>query len=78
MVDILFFEALPVLRRFEDTTDPTNYLPLPDDWYIAITDVRNSTIAIEEGRYKEVNAMGAIAIMGAKMSLPPSCQTSSD
>lgn len=64
MVEIPFFEALPMLRRFEDTADPSNYLPLPDDWYIAITDVRGSTQAIEQGRYKEVNAMGAISIMG--------------
>lgn len=64
MVEIPFFEALPVLRRFEDTANPSNYLPVPDDWFIAVTDVRNSTLAIEEGRYKEVNAMGAVAIMG--------------
>ena len=64
MIDIPFYESLPSLKRFEDTSDPKNYHPLPDDWYIAITDVRNSTIAIENGRYKEVNAMGAISIMG--------------
>lgn len=64
MIDIPFYESLPSLKRFEDTSDPINYHPLPDDWFIAITDVRNSTIAIENGRYKEVNAMGAISIMG--------------
>lgn len=64
MISIPFFEALPVVRRFEDTADPTNYFPVPDDWFVAITDVRNSTIAIQQGRYKEVNAMGAVFIMG--------------
>lgn len=64
MIDIPFFEALPVLPRFEDTANPANYLPVPNDWIIAITDVRGSTLAIEQGRYKEVNAMGAISIMG--------------
>jgi hypothetical protein len=63
MSSIVFYEALPTLKRFEDTMKPANYTSLPDDWYIAITDVKNSTIAIEEGRYKEVNAMGAVSIM---------------
>ncbi len=28
---------------------------MPDDWYVAITDVKGSTKAIEAGRYKDVN-----------------------
>lgn len=64
MSSIAFYEALPILPRFEDTIEPENYHVLPDDWYVVITDVKNSTVAIEEGRYKEVNAMGAVSIMG--------------
>lgn len=58
-----FYEKLPVLPGFRDTFDPKVYTPLPKDWYLALTDVRNSTMAIESGRYKEVNTMGAVAIM---------------
>jgi hypothetical protein len=63
MSSIEFYESLPVLPRFIDAIDPIHYRSLPDDWYVAITDVRNSTIAIDAGKYKEVNAMGAVSIM---------------
>ena len=39
-----------------------NYTPLPDDWHIALCDVRNSTAAVEAGRYKNVNTVGAAVI----------------
>lgn len=58
-----FYEKLPVLPGFRDTFDSSVYTRLPEDWYLAMTDVRNSTQAIESGRYKEVNTMGAVAIM---------------
>ncbi|HAC14626.1 MAG TPA: hypothetical protein DCE78_01595 [Bacteroidetes bacterium] len=58
-----FFESLPVLPGFDDTFNEKNFRDLPDDWVLALTDVRNSTSKIESGKYKEVNAMGAVAIM---------------
>ncbi len=58
-----FYEKLPVLPGFRDTFDPSVYTSLPEDWSLAMTDIRNSTQAIESGRYKEVNTMGAVAIM---------------
>lgn len=58
-----FFESLPVLPGFDDTFDENNFHSLPDNWILALTDVRNSTSKIESGKYKEVNAMGAVAIM---------------
>lgn len=63
MSTIAFYESLPNLKRFRDAMDPSNYHDVPDDWFIAVTDVRNSTQAIETGRYKEVNAIGAVSIM---------------
>ena len=58
-----FYEKLPVLPGFSEIFEPSLYHPLPDDWILAVSDVRNSTSAIESGRYKEVNAMGAVTIM---------------
>lgn len=43
--------------------DASRYRALPEDWWVAIADVTGSTTAIEAGRYKEVNAVGAISIM---------------
>jgi hypothetical protein len=58
-----FVQSLEVLEEFKDILEPGVYRPLPDDWWIAITDVTNSTQAIDQGRYKEVNAVGAISVM---------------
>jgi len=53
-----FTESLPVFKRFEALTDFDRYKPVPNDWLILITDVENSTRAIENGRYKPVNFCG--------------------
>lgn len=58
-----FYADLPVRTRFADITDPAAYVPAPDDWLVAITDVRGSTTAIRKGRYKAVNLVGASAII---------------
>ena len=58
-----FYVDLPVLNDFLDIAQPRLYAPLPDDWHVVVTDVRNSTVAINNGMYKEVNLMGASTIM---------------
>lgn len=35
---------------------------MPEDWTVFIADIKNSTQAIERGRYKEVNLIGAASI----------------
>lgn len=37
---------------------------MPDDWYVAVTDIINSTGAINKNRYKAVNILGASPIVG--------------
>lgn len=58
-----FYRNLAPFARFEDVTELSRYQPAPDSWLVAVTDVRGSTRAIEEGRYKEVNALGAGSIV---------------
>ncbi|KGF72352.1 hypothetical protein DO97_09695 [Neosynechococcus sphagnicola sy1] len=58
-----FYADLPVLTSFLDITNPQNFTSVPRDWYILITDVVGSTQAIESGRYKEVNLLGACSII---------------
>lgn len=36
---------------------------MPDAWYILVTDIRGSTQAVEVGRYKDVNLLGACSIV---------------
>ena len=57
-----FYESLTVVPSFRDAGNPLLYTPVPDDWYIAVADVRGSTDAIRLGRYKEVNMAGASII----------------
>lgn len=45
--------------------DPEAFVPVPDDWYVVLADIRGSTRAITEGRYKDVNMLGAACITAA-------------
>src|SRR3954452_20414492 len=57
-----FYSRLPITASFAGVMDPARYDPLRDDWLIGLTDVQGSTAAIEQGRYKTVNAAGASVI----------------
>ena len=57
-----FYQSLKKHSDFHDLSDPENYTSLPDDWMIGCADIVGSTQAIEEGRYKTVNMVGAAVI----------------
>jgi hypothetical protein len=59
----LFYENLPIFPQFVDITTSTNFTAVPSDWYVIITDIIGSTKAIELGRYKDVNLLGACSII---------------
>lgn len=68
-----FFASMPGFTDFPALLQEENYTSVPTDWWVIITDVRGSTKAIEEGRYKEVNTVGAAtlaAIQNAMGALP--------
>jgi hypothetical protein len=58
-----FYANLPVYSCFLELIDTSNFVPAPADWYVAVTDVVDSTTAVETGQYKEVNFVGAMAII---------------
>jgi hypothetical protein len=60
----------PVLTDFQAALDPANYVAVPGDWLIAVTDVVGSTAAISAGRYKDVNFAGAATIAGLVNAAP--------
>jgi len=62
MTSALFYSKLPVLTEFGDVSRPERFTPLPEDWHVVMCDVRNSTLAVEAGRYKNVNTVGASMI----------------
>lgn len=57
------FTTFEPVTEFRSVLDERNYQDLPDDWLVAVADVMGSTKAIEAGRYKDVNSLGASSIM---------------
>lgn len=55
-----FYSALPVLKDFSRIFEKDHYRQVPQDWFLVLTDVVDSTGAIERGHYKEVNIAGAL------------------
>lgn len=66
-----FYVTLDGFGEFSQFADYANYHALPDDWYVVITDIQGSTRAIEQGRYKEVNALSAASIMALLNAVSP-------
>lgn len=64
-----FYEQIIPFKNFDDFTQSQHYVELPDDWAVVITDIRGSTKAISEGRYKDVNMIGAASILKARKAL---------
>ena len=57
-----FTQQLTVHSRFRTALSRTGYADLPDNWFIAVTDVVGSRPAISQGLYKKVNMAGVAAI----------------
>lgn len=57
-----FYEELPLVDDFSDASDSEHYHDLPSDWFIAATDIVNSTAAVHKQNYKSVNILGASPI----------------
>ncbi len=68
-MSIDFYKQLPVIRSFEEITNPDIYTPIPEDWYVLVADVVGSRKAINEGKYKEVNTIGASCIVAVLNAL---------
>lgn len=58
-----FYANLPIIEDFFNASNPKNFHNLPNDWLVAVSDITNSTGAIEQNRYKEVNILGASPIV---------------
>lgn len=62
-----FVQALPVARQFAQALDQQGYVPVPEGWWVAVTDVVRSREHITQGRYKAVN-MAGVAMISAAMN----------
>ena len=70
-----FYANLESIANINDILNENKYQDIPNTWSIIVTDIRNSTIAIKEGKYKNINLIGAMSIIGIlninkKLDLP--------
>ena len=64
---VQFIESVPVLETFSSALPMKNYKTVPDEWFVAVTDVVKSREAIRQGRYKPVN-MAGVSFISAVMN----------
>lgn len=57
-----FYRDLGSFTGSSGIIDSASYAPVPGDWYVLAADIVNSSEAIGNGRYKEVNFVGAAVI----------------
>ena len=55
----------PTLQVLSEGLRRGDFADLPSDWWLAVADVQGSTQALAQGRYKQVNALGAACIVAA-------------
>lgn len=65
-----FYAKIAPMSRLSDLTDSSYYQDVPESWHIALTDVRGSTEAIQNGKYKDVNSVAAASITAVLNCVP--------
>ncbi len=58
-----FYKNLKPVYDYRRICDLSYYQDVPDDWTLVLCDIQNSTQAIQLGKYKEVNFVGAACII---------------
>jgi len=66
-----FYRSVEPVEAFERLAVPSSYVPLPDDWSVIAADIVDSTVAVREGRYKNVNTVGVSVIAAARNVVRP-------
>ena len=65
-----FYRDLVPVTSFADVARFESYEPVPDDWFVLVGDIKQSTKAIEDGAYKTVNMIGAAVITSVLNACP--------
>jgi len=63
MATYYFYKNLKTVSDFTELSNPDIYTKIPNDWHLLATDVKDSTKNIENGKYKEINMLGAMSII---------------
>lgn len=64
-INDLFYAALPVnkISLSDLLTEEQLFHKLPDDWHVVVTDVKNSTLAVQNGLHEAVNLIATGCIV---------------
>lgn len=62
-----FYSELPVFEDglIQHLSSPNRYKKVPEDWHVIITDIKDSTQAIQEGMHQQVNLVATASIISA-------------
>ena len=61
--ELYSYDDIPFIPDFGSIFNYDYYYKPPPNWYIIITDIVNSTTAILDGKYKDVNTAGSLVAM---------------
>lgn len=64
-----FYRTTPVVPDIAAAAEGGSLAPLPEDWWMLVTDIVGSTRHIEAGEYKNINLIGAASITAVLNSL---------
>ena len=64
-----FIKNLTPCKTLSEALNKKASVSLPADWFVIVTDIVNSTQAIQEGKYKDVNTVGVCSIVAVLNSL---------
>lgn len=59
-----FYKDLKSITDFSKIMENNNYIKVPSDWFVLTSDIKDSTNSIEKGKYKDVNFISALCIIG--------------
>lgn len=69
MINENFYTTLKSFKDYGNFLDNDNYQRVPSSWWILLTDVKNSTKAVAEGKFRDVNMVGALAITAVENAI---------
>jgi hypothetical protein len=65
-----FYSDLPTSESFASAFESRACRPLPDDWTVLVATVRCIEAAVEQGRYRDVNAVAVASIAAIRNGFP--------
>lgn len=66
-----FYANLSLISNFKKVFILGSYQELPSDWWVVVTDIKASTVAIEKGRYRDINSLGGCTVAAILNAVKP-------